>query len=523
MLSSPKKISTLFFLLVLVLFVFVFLIRTVGLFNNNALFLFDSARDFLGVNKLIIDHKPVLIGTPAGGLGGYFHGVIWYYLLAVPLILASGNPISGQWFMAIMSTISVLAAFLVLKKTMNIYAGILGILLFGFGNFSIATAKFTWNSYPIVWLAPILFLGIYLLVKRIRWGIILISLVEGLSLQFDLMLGLTTFPAYLAVFGYFILKGKTIGKIKYVLISILLIILPFLPSILFDLRHNFIISKAVVNTVANAGNNLSHKADELQTPLGKRISLRFSEMVQYSIGSMTTNSLVNYGLFLALLLSIYFMIKSKNRQNMILVTLSASVILSMFLVLLLLKYSVWSHYWTNNAPLYAMLLSFGIGYLIGKYRQRFLFGCIFILLFIVYQPWHALSFWGKGELNPGPQVLSTQLDVVKTIYNNAGNKKFSAYVQTPPVYDYVYRYLFWWQGSKKYQYIPTDQKQEIVYVILEGVPQDIDASYFKQHTLHLTTRPVQMFTFGDSFPRVEKFIIDPSSEQPVDPNFFPQL
>ncbi len=507
------------FFIVLILLFFVVLVRTVGLLSNNALFIFDGARDFLWVNKIIVDHKPLLIGTPAGGLQGYFHGVVWYYLLAIPLILSGGHPISGQWFMAIMSTMSVLTAFFVLKKTMNVYAGIMGILLFGLGEYSVATAKFTWNSYPIVWLAPIFFLGIFLISRRVYLGIILVSLVEGLSLHFDLMLGLTTLPAYIGMLLYFIIMGGSSAKrIKYTLVSLLIIVLPFLPSILFDLRHDFIISKVVVNTILSGGNNLSHKEGELPVSLQKRISLRFSEMVQYSVTSATNNPIVSYGLFAGLLLSIVVLIKSKSKQNIAVVALSVSVILSMFLVLLLLKYSVWGHYWTGSAPMYAMLLSFGIGYLIGRYRQRFLFGVLGLVLLLVVHPWSVMLYWDKGDLTPGPQVLSTQLKVVEAIYRDAGKQKFSVYEQTPPVYDYVYRYLFWWQGSKVYSYIPQDAKQKLVYVVLENVPEDPQATYFKEHTLHLATQPMNKFQLSSAYPMVEKFITK-DNEKPVDPNF----
>lgn len=297
-----RKINPLY-LLVAALITVGFLVRTTGFLENNVLFLFDSARDFLWVNKLVVDHKPVLVGTPAGGLQGYFHGVIWYYMLAIPLFLTKGNPISGHWFMAILSSLSVFSAFYFLKKSMNMYAALLGLIIFSFSAFSIATAKFTWNSYPIVWLGPLFFYGMFLLSKKKPLGIIIIAFVQGLTLQFDLMIGLTTFPAFLLMLGYYLKIGKS-EKFKYLLFVVLLIGVPFIPSLIFDLRHDFLISKSVLNTVVNGGNNLSHMEGERARPFVDRIVPRVLDLIHYSIQSITFYSIVNFGLFGLLVFSI---------------------------------------------------------------------------------------------------------------------------------------------------------------------------------------------------------------------------
>jgi len=231
------KPYALFFLVLLLIF-FAFLVRTVGLINNNALFIFDSARDFLFVEKIAVDHKLILIGPPSGGLQGYFHGVIWYYILTIPFVLSGGHPISGPWFMAIASTFSVVAAFFILKKIMNIYSGIFGILLLGFSGYSVATAQFIWNPYPIVWLMPVYFWGICLLTHRSYWGIFLISAAQGLLLHFEVIYGIGTLPAYLCMLLYF-MKIKNANKLKHIFIALVFFAFPLIPSMIFDIRHQF--------------------------------------------------------------------------------------------------------------------------------------------------------------------------------------------------------------------------------------------------------------------------------------------
>lgn len=517
-----KRISII--IVFLILFFFIIVVRTAGLLNNNNLFLFDSARDFLFVKKIVIDHKLILIGPASGGLQGYFQGVIWYYMLSIPFALSGGNPISGTWFMAVMSSLSVLAAFFILKRIMNIYAGILGVLFLGFSEYSIATTKFIWNPYPIVWIMPFYFFGIYLISRQSKWGILIVSLASGLILHFEVIYGLGILPAYLIMLVfYFRQKSVNIARLKNIFIVILLFLFPMIPSAIFDLRHQFLISKSIIKTAQTGGVNITHKEDETPNNISNRLRLRFDDLVKYSAGSMTENTYINYGLFGFFIVGIFLTAKTKkNKRNLIIFSLAIGVILSPFFVFLLLKYNVWGYYWIGNAPLYALTLAFVIGYVAEEHRLLLPFIILSVLLFVIAKPWNVLNYWYKGNLESGPQVLSTQLNVIKAVYKDAGGKPFSVYEQTPPVYDYVYRYLFWWEGSRVYNYIPNDQKQKITYVVLEGVPEDPNAVFFEKQTLHLTTESEKTFSFGNKLPTVKKFTTDPK-EKPVDSNFFPQL
>jgi len=406
---------------ILVLLFFIVLIRTVGLFNNNALFIFDGARDFLWVKTIVVDHKSILIGPSSGGLQGFFQGVLWYYMLAVPFALSGGDPISGTWFMAIMSTFSVLATFFILKKIMNIYAAFLGMILLGFGSYSVATTKFIWNPYPIVWLMPFYFWGIYLISKKSKWGLYLLSIAQGLFLHFEVIYGLGILPAYIFILLFYLKRSKkvTIG-IKHIIIALILFALPMLPSFAFDLRHHFLISKSILATIHTGGNNITHKSGDVPNSMGKRVQLRFDDLITYSFQSLTTNIYMNYFILILLLLGIYMIFKKKVDSELpTTILLTTTVIISPFLVFLLLKYSVWGYYWIGDAPLYAMLVAFCLGYWLKVYNKPLLFIILALLLFIIANPFSVLPYWYKGNLPEAPSTFSTQLQVIKTIYQDA--------------------------------------------------------------------------------------------------------
>lgn len=509
-----NKVSILIFFALLFL---ILAVRTVGLLNNNALFIFDSARDFLFVKKIVADHHLILIGPSSGGLQGYFQGAIWYYMLSIPFAISGGNPISGQWFMAIMSAMSAIGAFYILKRVSNIYSAFLGLIILGFAGYSVATSQFVWNPYPIVWVMPFYFLAVYWTSKHLPKGIVLLSILEGLIIHFEVIYGLGTLPAYLFLLIYGIQHLKK-EKLKYLLVSGLLFAMPMIPTLLFDLRHHFLITNSIATTIKTGGANLSHKEGDAPNSASNRIKFRLGDLYQYTGGSVTENKELNL-LFFALFLTSIFLLRKKEQKTMI---LSLAVLISPFIVFLLLKYNVWAYYWIGSSPFYAIFFAFTIGKVLKNYNKQQLLIILSLTLFIFYHPWTSLSYWKDGVLKDSPQVLSTQLKVIKTIYKDAKGEEFSVYEQTPPVYDYVYRYLLWWQGSKVYHYVPKNEKQKNVYVVLEGVSSDPDAKYFVRKTLNITAGSVKEFSFGVRFPKVLKF--NPSlNEKPVDPNFFPQI
>jgi hypothetical protein len=126
-------------------------------------------------------------------LQGYFHGILWYYLLAVPFFLGSGHPASFTWFAAIVSTLSVV----VLKKLSGISGALLGTIIFSFAGFSVATAKFIWNPYPIVWLMPLYFLALYSFAAKHTVALPVAALLTSLMLHFEVIYGIVLLPTLL--------------------------------------------------------------------------------------------------------------------------------------------------------------------------------------------------------------------------------------------------------------------------------------------------------------------------------------
>lgn len=498
--------------------------RTAGIISNNILFLFDNGRDLLYVKKIVIDHKLTLIGPSSGGLQGYFHGVLWYYLLTIPFVLGKGNPTTFTLFMATMSSFSILVTFFVMKKISNVFAAIIAATIFAFAVFSVSTSKFIWNPYPIVWLMPLYFFSLFAFVRKKIYALPLCAAIAGLIFHFEAIYGVSLLPVLIILFIIYIFQRiEYKRKITNILISLFLFLIPLFPTLAFDLRHNFLISTTLTKTLVEGGENLSHSTSEKQKSLSERISLRLDDLYNYSIQSITPNKYINLLFLGSLLFGLYYMIKHKYVDGLKFVTLCIFSIVLPFFVFLNLKYAVWGYYWIGNPPLYALLLSYILGFVIIKYNhyQAYFTYAVIILLAILLNPFRYIAPWQNGEINQGADNLSTQLNIVNTIYADAKGNNFSAYVLTPPVYDYVYRYLFWYRGQQLGLNTKKDEKQKLTYYIIESQLSDRNGAFFKKNTIRTINKPTNIFKFPGGI-SVEKIYTSPG-EKRVDPNYFPRL
>ncbi len=83
-------------LLFLILFL-AFLLGARIILSGDFFYLYDQARDYLLVKNVVVNHSLILIGNRSG-LGGFFHGPIWIYLLVPVYILAKGSPFGLAYF-----------------------------------------------------------------------------------------------------------------------------------------------------------------------------------------------------------------------------------------------------------------------------------------------------------------------------------------------------------------------------------------------------------------------------------------
>lgn len=218
-------------------------------------FMMDEERDMFLVKRIVEEHKPLLIGV---SIPGWFYlAPGYYYLSAIVHILFKLNPIGGLIAAAAIGVILVGLQYLVGKKTFGSRVGLIAGCLSAFSYLFVIYNRIWW---PLVF-GPIVSLIIYWSIFELKnnfnfkWILILTAVV---------ILGLHSDSGTLAiipviVFSWWYFKFPI--KDKRVLLGILMVFLSHITLLIFDLRHDFLNTKAFFNIFINLSG--SHDADFL--------------------------------------------------------------------------------------------------------------------------------------------------------------------------------------------------------------------------------------------------------------------
>ncbi|MDO8551103.1 MAG: glycosyltransferase family 39 protein [bacterium] len=427
-----------FFIIILVqLLLLAFLMRIIPAWDNNFYFTMDQGHDAVWVRELIVRDQILLLG-PQTGIEGVFAGPLWFYFIGLGYLLFGGNPF-GSVFMLIVLNLSA-AGFLavVLRRRISSFAALFVLvnLIFFWPFYNVS--RYGFNPFPLVSLS---ILTVFLLTfsfegksKYYLWAAIPVGLAFHTEVAFAIALALF----YLFVGVYLFIKKK-ISIIKYFL-GLLVFLLFFVPHLISEIQTNF--------------SQLSILLKEFFNPNSTVVGLGLNGVIQNylkTIGEAVFAQNKYVGLFI-LLITFYFFFKRKDVNQWA----GRFIKLSSFLIIV-------SAFWfaTNRGlqewhlVAVPVLVFISLLLMLGQITKK-----IAILIFSVVFISQMFFFWGNyvHYFRPfdDPSLLHNEIGVVDWVYQKAENKGFSVYSYLPSVYDYPYQYLFWWEGTRKYSYVPCE-------------------------------------------------------------------
>jgi hypothetical protein len=480
---------------------------------GDFLYLFDQARDYLLTKDIVDTRSLVLIGTHSG-LGGFFHGPLWLYMLAPVYVLGKGNPFSFTYFYVGLQLLTVFVAYLVGSKLYGNKGGLLISLL-------IALSPVTWSVVPNtigVNAEPLVFLGLfYFLIRFLRGNknsFIFATFFAGLSLQFETALPLILAPVLIIVYCLF---DKPIKDIKLILLYLVSYLLSLSTFILFDLRHKFLMTTAVFNSFVGG-----HK-EKGYLELVDRIPAHLNSLFgTYRSILFKEDSLLILLLTVIFISAIFLILRSKSRyKKEFLFLLSFPIVV--FCLFVFYPYPIWPEYVLGL--LIPVVFAF---YLAQITIWKSLFGKILIILFFALTFFNVSVFIQNNYFKNYPQSVSAgsyknQKAVVDWIFKDAEIGKFGYFVYTPETFTHGMDYLISWEVKNYPGEIPTKNKERTTYLIMyPHMAQDEGAyDFWKKNTLRTMSKVILTKTFTGGI-IVEKLLIE-KSEPEVDPNYYQGL
>lgn len=413
--------------------------------NGNFLFNMDNARDMVDVREMVVLKKLRLTG-PTSAIEGLYNGPGWYYFLAVPFLLSGGDPYSAILMEIVLWAIG---GFFLLKLVSK--WGVWLILPIGAlwvaSDYIVLANLYAFNPNPIILLTP---LFIYLLIKYLEKGKMVYGaltwFLAGLFFNFEMNFGI--FTPVIILFCIIMTKNTKFLRQKGFWIGLSVFVLALLPQAIFDLKHQFIMSKAVLKYLSeHSGNNLN-------------FFLHFKALTDnfYNVFSST---LMNHKIFTLIILIVsipvvYNFIKNRDKERLVLVGLAFVAI--PFLGYLILPVNV--NPWHLGGEMAASLIF--IAYILKKLMEGGIYGkAVSIILATSIILFGLLDIRGYfvnslGSPNLDPSLYRNEIAAIDYVYKYANGQNFKVYIFMPSVYDYPYQYLFWWYGRKKYGYIPAE-------------------------------------------------------------------
>jgi len=404
--------------------------------NGNFLFNMDNARDMVDVREMVVLGKPRLTG-PNSAIEGLFNGPAWYYFLAVPFVISGGDPYASILMEIALWAIGGFFLLKLVSRWGNLLVISIGAIWVA-SNYVVLTNLYAFNPNPVILLTP---LFIYLLVEYLQKGkrifIILAWFLAGLFFNFEMNFGI--FMPIIILASVILTKNIHFLKQKWFWVGVGVFIFTLLPQLIFDLRHEFLMSKAILKHLGESGS--------------LNILTRFQIIFKTFYDSFSA-TMMNHKLFSGIILASLLFVLKKDPV----VIVSLSLILVPFLGYLILPVTVNS--WHLGAEMAAGII------LVGFLIKRFSFFSIFIIFFALS---NMVNFFlhDLGKPNMDPSLFKNEIAAIDYVYKYADGKNFKVYAYLPSVYDYPYQYLFWWYGKKKYDYIPGE------YVYSANKPQYI--------------------------------------------------
>lgn len=407
-------------------------------------FWYDPGRDFL----LAWDNlrKLTLIGPP-GGIPGIFYGPYWVWLLSLPMIFTRDPRLVTLFAI----TLPYLVFFpLILWKLRPYFGALAPFILWALflANFD-SYLTFPWSPY----LAALVFLVLSYLIRQ-KKSAFFVGVVCALVPNFNFSFGVTI------IFATTVFQLLTnIRQFPRFLLGVALI---YLPTIFFELRHDFLQTRAFIDTFLKSAIYNSAVVGVTGIPKSELISRLISVPAEIFHLPLATFPPVGFALLL------FASIKGiwKDRLAKFLLICLGSLLLIYFAT----KNPIWPYHFIGVETIFLLLF----GLVMAKSRTITVISGAFSLWLLAGT---LVSFF--NPLVPNYLLLPTlasKESIARNVLADAGSKSFNVDVYSPAIYTYDYDYLFRWLTEK------IDPASSTVYLIIPPVSESVRLDFIHYKT-----------------------------------------
>ncbi|MFH1601734.1 MAG: hypothetical protein ABIB61_02135 [Candidatus Shapirobacteria bacterium] len=363
-----NKLKIFLFGLLLLIFAFFRFYRL----PERIVFNWDQERDAQVVKEMINFKKFTLIGPRVLGPEGFFLAPYFYYFLLPFYYVFNLFPQGLTFFIVAVNLAFFGISFLILTKIFNIRISFYFLALWSIIPWAVGADIIAWNPLliPLLVLLFLLAFDQFFLKKQLK-TIFFLGLVFSIGINFHVQFFLLLPFIFLVLFSLWKEEKKILlGWSAWLIAGIGL---PFLPLLIFDLRHNFLNISLLKNFLFQRG-----RGQPLAfLPVWNRVVNQLLGLEINNIGG-----LVFYLIILALFLAAYK--KAREKKNLWLGMLLTWILMPVFFGLYGSRPS--EYYFNYLQPLLIILISFWLDKILLtlKKKQHWLFATFIALFILVY-------------------------------------------------------------------------------------------------------------------------------------------
>ncbi len=474
---------------------------------NDLVFHTDVARDFLLFENIVHEKPFTLIGPRAGGIPGVFHGPLWLYVNIPAFIIGQGNPVVVGWGWLIFFIGSIYGMWYVSKKLFGHEVALLSTVLYTFVTAGLVKASF--NPSGAVYLSPLFFYFLYLYLKESnKFHLALTYFILGLIIQFQMAFGVPIGLITTAIVLFHIVKRKEFIHIFFMST----ILIPLSSYILFELKHDFLQIRSVLNFLTGVEN-----AGKVHTTTSKFLIDRFQGFTRSGISFIGHNIpiliLATWSTIIAGLIS-----RKKSTNDKLIYFLIISLYLGFWASTLVFKGVIWSYYYWPLTPLLIIFIASTY-----KYIDKRIFFVAYALLLgfnifnVTKEIYQASSYIGTGRTGGTWQYYYKP---AQDIFASAPSE-FGYFIYTADQFGYSSRYAMnYAQKANENKIARPFQKSGKTYLLTFPAHDHpyTNEKWWKAGQVKIDRKPNKVFKYDRNFYIEEYDLTEEEVQVTPDPN-----
>ena len=419
-------------------------------------FYYDQGRDAMVIRKLFTERKFFLVG-PVTGLDGIFLGPTLYYLLAPFYSLGKGNPVAPAMFLSALH-LPVIYLLFRLGKKVSVFTGFLAAFIYSFSQPIFWLNRWLSNPPPVMLGSSLLIYSLYKITKGASKYWLLVAVAIGFSLQFEVASAIFFIPAVLVFLSW---QWQNRPPVKTAAVAIFIFLSSLLPQTLFELRHDFVMSKSLRRELTLSKSFSGYSPS---------LFLQRIRLFEYSFG----NKIFTYQdriIILGLPAIIIYALITFRKWRSPLTTILLIILFSQLVPLLFFQGNhgnIYDYHLSGNFPVFILLTAIVIGVNISRISGK-IFALVFIITFIKTNFPLAVASLSSGVDGPTHVSLGNQKQAIQWLLQDSNGSQFNVDVYVPPVIPYAYDYLLAWVGDIQGIYQAQEQVS-LLYTVYEQDP-----------------------------------------------------